>query len=185
MKRFLALLFFLLFGASTANAQGIFGDQYSYDSGVVAVTATPVGTISAGNAITNLLTVPIARSNGGSGIITNFSFISSGGNTGQTLIRIWQKLPAGTTCTSGVPYAGNAADDLSLVTMKPQILAPAQAANVTGDAKAYGVLQNLTWDYKNNDTVLSKNLYVCLVTVSNDIGDASTQVTVLMSGTQN
>lgn len=179
------LVLFLMLLAVTADAQNNFGSA-SYDSGTVTITVTPNGSShAAGTSVGGLLAVPVARTPGGSGIITNFGFISSGGNVGAYLVRIWQKNPASTTCTDNVAFAGSAADNVNLITFAPMQIATAAVVPNTGDSNAYSSSPNLTLDYRNNDTAPSLNLYVCVTTVSTDTADESNPVYVMMSGPQN
>lgn len=156
-----------------------------YDSGAV----TAAGTVnssshSAGQSVGGLISVPIARIAGGSGIITNFSWTSPGGATVQYVVRVWQKNPASTTCTDNSAFAGNANDDKNLI-VPPFAITPAAPASTTGDAKTYAAVTGVTWDYKNVDTSPGQNLYVCVVTTATDTADESTSPVVMLSGPQN
>ena len=157
----------------------------SFDSGAITATGAVNGTShAAGTSVGGLISVPLARVNGGSGIATNFSWTSPGGSTGILVIRIWQKSPANTTCTDQTAFSGSAADDAFLI-VPPFSITPSAPGVTTGDAKTYASVTVVTWDYKNVDTVPSKNLYVCAVTVATDTADESSSVTVMMSGPQN
>jgi len=126
----------------------------------------------------------LARTAGGSGIVTNLNYKSTGGSTGQLVVRIWQKNPANTTCTDNSAFAGSDTDDAFLVT-PPFSITPAAPAVVTGDAATYASVQGATWDYKNVDTSPGQNLYVCLVTVATDTADQNKLVRIQLSGPQN
>lgn len=156
------------------------------DSGPVVATATPANSShAAGTSVGGLFTVPIARFNGGSGIVTNFAFTSTGGSVGTYVLRVWQKSPASTTCTDNVAFAGNTTDDNFLITGAPISLTPGAPASTTGDASTYAAIPGLTWDYKNSDTSPSVNLYACIVTVAIDTADDNRLVRAMMSGPQN
>ncbi len=178
-----AMLVLALCGA--ASAQQLPQTVNSYDSGAITGTgAVNASSHAAGTSVGGLISVPIARVAGGSGIITNFSWTSPKGSTGQLVIRVWQVLPANTTCTDQTAFSGSAADDLSLV-VPPFSITPAAPASTTGDAKTYAALAGLTWNYKNIDTTRSRNLYVCAVTVATDTADESSSPAVMLSGPQN
>lgn len=166
-------------GFETFNASG-------YNSGTTAsATATPsASSHAAGTSIGGKLSVPLARVNGGSGVITNFNYISSGGATTAFVIRLWDKNPASTTCTDNTAFASNATDDAHLLT-QPLTITPAPPAVTTGDTKTYVGMSGLTWDYQNQDTSIGKNIYVCIVTVSTDTADESNAIRVTLTGPQN
>lgn len=156
-----------------------------FDSGAV----TALGTVNssshaAGTSVGGLISVPVARVAGGSGIITNFSWTSPGGATVQYVVRIWQKNPAGTTCTDQTAFVGNATDDRQLI-VPPFAITPAAPANTTGDSKTYASVAGVTWDYKNADTSPGQNLYVCVMTTATDTADENSSPVVMLSGPQN
>src|SRR5262249_3920320 len=130
--------------------------------------------------------VPIGRSfAGSSGIVTNLLWKSTGGSTGQLVIRIWQKNPTTTTCVDNVAFAGSDADDANLITA-PFSIFPAAPSSATGDSATYAGLSALSWDYKNADWPQpGPNLYVCAVTVNTDTADQNKLVRVTLSGPQN
>lgn len=165
------------------GTQGTLGS--GFDSGPITASATPNSSShAAGSSIGGLLPVPIARINGGSGILTGVNWMSAGGSTGTLVVRIWAKNPVNTTCTDQTAYAGSAVDDAFLVT-PPFSITPSAPAVTTGDAKTYAAQTGLSLDYKNLDTSAGQNLYVCAVTVSTDTADESAKVTVTLSGPQN
>lgn len=156
-----------------------------YDSGAITQTATPANSShAAGVSVGGLFSVAVARTNGGSGILTNIGYKSTGGSTGQLVVRIWQKNPANTTCTDNTAFAGSDTDDAFLIA-PPFSLTPAAPASTTGDANTYGAIQGITWDYKNADTSPGTNLYLCAVTVATDTADENKLVRWTLSGPQN
>ncbi len=155
-----------------------------YDSGAATATATPANSShAAGQSIGGLFSVAIARTNGGSGIVTQFLWKSTNGSTGSAVVRIWQKSPANTTCTDNSAFVGSDTDDAFLITT-PFTITPVAPAVTTGDAATYAA-QPALWDYKNVDTSPGTNLYVCVVTVATDTADDNKLVRVTMSGPQN
>jgi hypothetical protein len=167
------------------NAFVTSGSIGGYDSGPVSATATPANSShAAGTSIGGLFTIALARTAGGSGIITNLGYKSTGASTGQLVIRLWQKNPTGTTCTDNVAFAGADADDVNLI-IPPLSITPAAPASTTGDANTYASVQGVTWDYKNVDTSPGQNLYACLVTVATDTADENKLVRLTLSGPQN
>ncbi len=171
-----------LAGPALAQIQGPGG---SYDSGSSPVqTATPNNSShAAGSSVGGLFSIPIARINGGSGIITSFYWASSGGAVTQLLVRLWDVKPASTTCTDQVAYAGNATDDTHLIA-QPFTVTPAAPAVTTGDAKTYAGLGGLTLSYKNQDTSPTKNVYACVTTVTTDTADQNNPVYINLTGIQ-
>lgn len=118
----------------------------SFDSGAVSATATPANSShAAGVSVGGLFAVPVARTVGGSGIITNFNYKSTGGSTGALVARIWQKNPTGTTCTDNSAFVDIDTDDANLIT-SPMTITPAAPAAVTGDAATYVSISVVSWD---------------------------------------
>jgi hypothetical protein len=167
--------------------------QVGYDSGAIVVTATPNSSShAAGSSVGGLFVVPLARTAGGSGILTSVFWKSTGGATTQLLVRIWQWNPTSTTCTDQTAFVGSDTDDAYLIT-PPFSFTPAAPASTTGDSATYASSTGLTWDYKNSDstvagfnnTAKSQNLYVCVLTTATDTADESKTVRLTLSGPQN
>ena len=166
---------------------GIAQAQVSYDSGAVSATATPNGSShAAGSSVGGLFTVPLARTAGGSGILTSVFWKSTGGATTQLLVRIWQRKPSVSSfaCGDQAAYQGADSDDANLISA-PFTMTPAAPASTTGDSATYASVTGLTLDYKNTDFAPSQNLYVCVVTTSTDTADESNLVRLTLSGPQN
>jgi len=156
-----------------------------YDSGAIVATATPANSShAAGTSVGGLFSIALARVNGGSGILTNIGYKSTGASVGQLVVRIWQKNPTGTTCTDNSAFSGSDTDDAFLIA-PPFAITPAAPAVTTGDANSYAALQGITWDYKNVDTSPGQNLYLCAVTVATDTADQNKLVRWTLSGPQN
>ena len=159
-----------------------------FDSGPVPATCTGTPCVAnsshaAGTSVGGLYTMPLARVAGGSGILTGLQYISLGASVGQYVLRAWTKLPQ-STCTDNVAFANNAADDPFLLNGTPISLTPAAPAVATGDARTYAPL-SVVWDYKNNDTVPSQNLYFCIQTVLTNTADENSSPELMASGIQN
>lgn len=205
MKRIL-LACALLWAAPVAAQTAVVG----FESGPAAVIGTPansshaagtavgpaVGTnvTSASGQITNgaqigtnqsgLFVVPWARVPGAAGIVTQFALTSSGGSVGQYVVRIWRKWPVNTTCIDGTAFAGNfTTDDADLIT-PPFSVTPAAPAVTTGDANTYASVTVQTYTMQNTDQPVTRNLYVCVQTVSTDTADANKAMRVMLSGAQ-
>lgn len=171
--------------AATPAGSNPIGSVSGFESGPIQATATPANSShAAGTSVGGLFTLSVARINGGSGIITNFSFTSSGASTLAYTVRVWDKSPAATTCTDNSAFAGSLADDANLIT-PPFTITPFTPVAVTGDANSYAGLSQLSWDYANADSSPGKNLYVCVVTSATDTVDQNKAVYVKMSGPQN
>jgi hypothetical protein len=156
-----------------------------FDSGIVRVSATPgAGAHAAGVSVGGLFSIPIARVNGGSGIISGVHVFTSWGSTATYVLRLWQKNPTSTTCTDGSAFVGSNTDNANLVT-GPQALQFNAPLNTTGDADSYADLLALSIDYKNSDSATTQNLYACLVTNASDTPGASATLSVGLSGPQN
>lgn len=156
-----------------------------WESGPVTVTATPSSSShAAGVSVGGLLSVPLARTNGGSGIITGLSWKSVGGFAGSLVLRVWVKKPVNTTCTDNVNFAGSDVDDAFLITI-PFSITTSAPLNTTGDASTYGTAAGLSFDYKNLDAPLTQMVYVCAVTNATDTADENNTVRITLSGPQN
>jgi hypothetical protein len=184
----LALLFTTI--GAYAQQQGTTGLPISEPySGAVAVAAAVNSSSHAqGTSLGGLITVPIATRGGGGGALTGISWTSPGGATVAILIRIWQRLPANTTCTDNTAYVGSSVDDKWLVT-PPLAVTPAVVAPNTGDAKTYGNVSfsanGAGLSFKNSDIVATNNLYVCVVTNATDTADQSSSPWITLSGILN
>jgi hypothetical protein len=182
IKQFIIVAFLFCF-SGYAQAQNVGG----YDSGAISAVATPANSShAAGTSIGGLFTVPIARGAtalASSGVISNLLWKSTGGSTGQLVIRIWQANPTHITCTDNTAFAGSDIDDTNLITT-PFSITPAAPANTTGDSATYASSTG-SWNYKNADVTTTQNLYICAVTVATDTADQNKQVRVTLSGKQN
>lgn len=172
----------LLLGSGAANAQQVGG----FDSGTkAAVSCTGAPTISSGQALCNLLQIPLARYAGQSGEIENLLWISAGGDTTAKLVRIWDVQPTHTTCTGGQAFVSNFADDLHLVT-PPISLSPSAPAVTTGDAKTYATASFAPpISYANQDASPTAYVYACVTAGASDTADANGQVGLVLSGPRN
>jgi hypothetical protein len=136
---------------TAANASHVAG------KGVGAQTATTLGA---------LISVPIARAPGGSGLALQLQVDSAGGDTAALQVRIWDVLPSvGTTCEDNTAFVSNASDDSHLITPPFLLSALAAPTNTTGDAKTYA---SISWSpplsFRNQDaTTRTNNVYICLV----------------------
>ena len=165
----------------------------SYDSGPVKATCAGTPCVAnsshaAGTSVGGLFTMPLVRQNGGSGILTGLQGIMPGASVGQYVLYGWTKTPS-STCTDNSAFSYNTADDPYLIVGTPISVTPALPANTTGDSRSYFQLaapsNPLTWDYKNNDSSPSQNIYFCLKTVATDTADENTSPILIGSGPQN
>ena len=205
MRKFL-LAFLILMGVGAAALAQM--PVIGFESGPVAVTGTPANSShAAGTAVgpaanglvgpggrpvtqltglqSGIFVVPIGRQNGPStgqsNIITQFAMTSSGGSTGQYVVRIWSQPPVNTTCQDNVAFAGNFATDDNFLVTPPFSLTPAAPAVPTGDAATYASLTVQTFDFESPQGLA----FVCLQTVSTDTADENKAIRVMMSGPQN
>jgi hypothetical protein len=137
------------------------------------------GTLQSG-----LFVIPVARVPGASMIVTQVAMTSTGGSTGQYVLRAWRKWPQNTTCQDNVAFAGNFNDDAELIT-PPFSITPAAPAVTTGDANTYGSVTVQTYDFENTDQPPTRNIYICLQTVSTDTADEAKAIRIMVSGPQN
>lgn len=182
MRYFLAFVFSLW--ASFAFAQSLPVQAGGYDNGSQSVqSATPNSSShAAGSSVGGLFSVPIGRLNGGaSGIITNVSWISTGGATTQLLVRLWDKKPVNTTCTDQVAFVESITDDEHLISI-PFIMTPAAPAVTTGDTNTYAQVSSLTLSFHNQDG--NTNVYACVLTTATDTADESKAVYINIAGPQ-
>lgn len=132
-----------------------------------------------------LFVIPVARVPGGSLIMTQFAMTSSGGSTGQYVVRIWSRLPANTTCIDNTAFVGNFATDDAYLITPPFAVTPAAPAVTTGDSNTYASVTVQTYDVENTDMPSTRNVYICLQTVSTDTADDNKPMRVMVSGPQN
>lgn len=150
----------------------------SAHSGPVSAVATPANSShAAGTSVGGLFQFTL----GDAGILTGFWWKSTGGSTGQLVIRIWDKNPSNSTCTDNSAFAGSDTDDANLIT-PPFALTPAAPPSTTGDAATYASLLGQTFDFKNADNPPTEKLYACAVTVATDTLDQNHQVRASLSG---
>jgi hypothetical protein len=174
---------------SGVNAPNVGG----FDLGSNPVTTVVGASHNANSSVGGLLTIPVARTNGGSGRITDMLWVSYGGHTLMLQIRLWDKNPTGATgfvCTDGSAYAsGTATDatnpDINMIAAPLTFTPKGPEGTITGDAKTYGYLTGLSIPFKNKDGTTTRNVYACIVTVSADTADASKRVSLSLSATQN
>lgn len=188
MKRLLTLV--CLLWASNVYAQEGSLIQ-TFDSGPIIASVIPSNSSHAlGTSIGGLMSVPIARKPGFSGIITSILYKSVGGDTGLKVGRIWARNPVNTTCTDNLAFAGSDTDDIYLIGPGPFSFTPAAPGVTTGDSSTYASLTGLTWDFANFDitTLISgytRNVYICIVTGATDTADQNKTVRITLSGPQN
>lgn len=180
-----------------------------FESGPVAVTGTPANSSHAagtvvgpaagtlvgpnGRPVTQLtgnqsgvFVLPISRVASGSvtgqsNIVTQFAMTSSGGSTGQYVVRIWTQPPVNTTCVDNTAFAGNFATDDNYLMTPPFALTPAAPTSTTGDTSTYASLTVQTFDFSSPQGFA----YVCLQAVATDTADENKPIRVMMSGPQN
>ena len=190
LPKIIAASTFLL-GIAAANAQQ---NMIGFESGPVAVTGTPansshaagtaVGPVAAGlvgpggrpvpqltGNQSGIFVVPIGRITAGgpgpvgmSAIITEFALTSTGGSTGQYVVRIWTQPPLNTTCVDNTAFVGNFATDDNYLITPPFGITPAAPAVTTGDSSTYGSLTVQAFSFESPNGLA----YVCLQTVSTD-----------------
>lgn len=189
MIRIIAAVAALMLLAVPACAQ-------SYDSGPLSVTAIPNSSShAAGSSIGGLFTIPFGRSTGNSsGIMTGVQWKSTGGSTGQIVVRAWSKKPSNPAfqCQDQVAYAGadsattaQPADDAYLIVGFPLALTPAAPAVTTGDSATYASTTVQTFDFHNDDNPPTPNIYFCVTTVATDTADENALVRLTIAGPQN
>lgn len=177
--------------ATSAFSQGVVptvntSDTTNANSGAVTVSVTPAaGLHAAGAALGGLITIPIARIDGGGGTVMSVLLTEGWAGTNPVQVRLWQKLPAATTCTDNVAFAANATDDLSLIGSGWFTLTPAAPLSAVGDTKTYASLTGIAFNFKNTDTSSSKNLYACLQATATGETPAGSALTFSLAGPTN
>ena len=128
--------------------------------------------------------IPVARTNGGSGLITQFQWTSVGGSVVGIMVKLWDANPTNTTCKDQTAYSGSTTDDAHLLT-PPFALTPAAPAVTTGDAKTYASYSfTPPLSFKNQDGTASKNIYACVISTGSDTADESSAVSAQLSAVQ-
>jgi hypothetical protein len=157
-------------------------------AGLVGPNGRPVAQLTGNQS--GIFVVPIGRitgaaSSGGpvgmSTIVTEFALTSTGGSTGQYVVRIWTQPPLNTTCVDNTAFAGNFATDDNYLITPPFSVTPAAPAVTTGDSSTYGSLTVQAFSFESPNGLA----YVCLQTVSTDTADENKAVRVMLSGHQN
>lgn len=142
-------------GSSTVQSFTAANASHVAGKGVGAQTATALGA---------LLSFPVARAPGGSGLVLQLQVISAGGDTPTLQVRMWDVQPANSTCEDNTSYVSSAADDSHLITPVFSLSALAAPTNTQGDAKTYA---SVSWtpplSFRNQDATRTNNVYVCLV----------------------
>ena len=139
------------------------GNVGGYDT-VPSVTPTvQASAYATGNALGGTQTLTLARTNGGSGIITALMLQSKGGATNTVWIYAFQKSPA-STCTDKTAFSLSSSDRPYLVPGFPQSVTLASPGS--WDAASYASVLNLTSNFKNQDTTPGQSIYFCLVTAA-------------------
>lgn len=155
-----------LIGPNGRPAAQLTGNQ----SGIFVV---PIGRLASGN--------NVGANIGQSSIVTQIALTSSGGSTGQYVVRAWSQPPLKTTCVDNTAFAGNFATDDNYLITPPFSLTPAAPAVTTGDASTYASLTVQTFDFASANGLA----YICLQTVSTDTADQNNPIRIMMSGPQN
>lgn len=137
---------------------------------------------AAGNSEAGLLTIAAARTNGGSGIISNIALQSVGGSTNTIWIYLFSKSPA-STCTDKAAFVWSNADRPYLIGGAPLSVTLGGAPGAW-DTATYAALSNLTLNFKNADTTASPNIYACLVTGGSVTPATTTDLKLTIGNTQ-
>lgn len=167
-----AALALALLATSGAHAQN------SLNTGSAPVqTATPANSShAAGVSVGGLFTFPEARVPGGSGLATQFTWISTGGAVVTYQVKLWDVSPTHTTCTDNTAFAGSTVDDQHLIT-PPFTVTAAAPTNTTGDTKTYA---SFSWSpplsWRNQDATRTNNVYGCVITTQTDTADDNAPV---------
>jgi len=173
-----------------ALGQSVAVQAGGYDSGPsvsTALNSVVSASHAGGTSVGGLFTIPLARNSNpaiNSAIITGVQMISTSGSTGTYILRAWSKIPQ-STCSDNSAFSINSADDPYLIVGTPALITPTAPANTTGDARTYGSLTGLTWDFHNADSTPSQNIYACLVTSGTDTADDGGQIRLTFVGPQN
>ena len=145
-----------------------------YDSGTSPVqSATPANAShTAGQSVGGLYSIPIARTNGGSGLLEQITLTSVGGDTPTLQVRLWDRAPTNSSfaCTDNAAYAagsgstgGTVGADQSHLLTPPFTITLAAPGTTTGDAYTYASYSFVPpLSFKNQDSTPSKNVYACL-----------------------
>lgn len=167
---------------SLSGTGTITGNVGGFDSGPVQATGTTNSSShAAGSSLGGLITLPVARTSGGSGGISQITYKSGKGSTGQVLIRVWAHNPTNTTCTDQTAFVGSTTDDAYLLTT-PFPLTPAAPAVTTGDALTYATYLPGRLSFVTSGNT---NIYACVLTVATDTTDESGTVYVTVGGDLN
>lgn len=125
--------------------------------------AVTAGAYSSGEAVGNLQTVGVLRSDtGASGILNSFWLASKSGQTPTITVYIFSAKPTGSTFTD-TSNSSLAAADVAKLVIPPfalTLVAP------TGTSSTFAGVQGLGVEFANQDSPTTNNLYVALVSGS-------------------
>lgn len=129
----------------------------------VPITVT-VAAYSAGYSEGGLLTVPVARTAGGTGLVDLISLRNANGATNQVYVYLYDKNPSTSTCTDHTTFSETAAD--AVYRIVPPISLTLGGAPGAWDTKTTASLQNAVMNFKNQDGTPTINIYACIVTAA-------------------
>lgn len=180
MKKLLVLAAaFAALGALPAHAQ-VLGS----DAGVSKAVAVQNAAYSSGNALGNLTTLSLFRTDANpGGIINSFAIQSKGGSTPTITVYAFDANPTATTCTDKSAFSMGAADRPHLIGGAPFTLTLATVG--TGDTATYAIDQSMGLQVRNQDATPTANIYVCLVTGTAFTPASTSDITIKVGVSQN
>lgn len=140
-------------GGSSGNVGG-------YSTVVSAAPAVQASAYSIGQSLGGLFSLNLARTNGGSGTLTDLRIRSKSGQAFAGWVYAWTKQPT-TTCTDQATFVSNDADAAYALPGFPQ----AFTMNVPGswETASYGQIPNINMQFVNQDTTPGKAIWFCIV----------------------
>lgn len=143
-------------------------DGFSVSAGGYSFQLAPTVTVqnasyAAGNSEGGLITMTgAARTNGGSGTLTNLRLKSTGGSLNTVWVYAWSKTPVA-TCTDKSAYVNSTTDAPYLLPGFP-VQAVLGTAPGVWDAYTYAQILGLNSQFKNQDSSPGTSLFFCIVT---------------------
>lgn len=144
---------------TSGSATNVVGNVGGYEFNASAIPTVQNASYAAGQSLGGLQTVSIGSTNSLTGILTQIQLASTGGSVVASVVYVWDKNPASTTCTDKSNFVKSQTDNQHLI-VSPQLLTPAVIVSAQ-DTTTYAAATNLVGNFVNSST--NTSLYVCIL----------------------
>jgi hypothetical protein len=156
----------------------ITGSGYEFNASVIPTVQN--ASYAAGQSLGGLQTISIGSTNSITGVLSQIQLASKGGSVVASVVYVWQKNPASTTCTDKTNFVASQTDDQQLI-VAPQLLTPALSVSAQ-DTSTRASVTNLAAPFVNGST--NTNLYVCVLANATVTPGTTTDLRLNISGTK-